>query len=681
MFEDVKNIDVESSSTVLSKKFFEEAQTTRTLRNIKKTLEQSMLKKYNISDPDKVNDMLKIHGLHRDNFDFVKLIEKFLSERLNEISIDDNSNKNERTISGVIKEVTQSLDKAIGYDYLYRVCKELYGKAEAKRLMGELYDFSLGLNDSSKILLPYCWALDASNIVIEGRDFGVLPSGPAKRVSSYISALCETIHQMSNHLAGAIAIGTLFIDIAHLLIYKEKVSFSTLTSDSSFRKSLENEFQQFVHSVNHLSRNSVESPFTNISIFDRPKLKSFIGDDNMGWYFPKEGVSDETHLSMEHSSYIVEYIIELQKIFLQFFDKGDPKNDGRQYRFPVVTINISKHKNKEGAWDVSDSKALKDASKLEIFRYNIFSSEGTKIASCCRLISNAELMDYANQSNSFGGSAISLGSHRVVTVNYNRIANECSSIEDYYIKLENRIVDAAKILKAHKELLVQFEKKGFHPFITNKWISLKKMFSTIGVMGIVEAQQTLENRFKIKEDMIEKSLIRTNEITNEIATEFNLAFNIEQIPGESFASRLAKADKIICGDNNIPHIIYSNQFIPLWEDSTLYERMELDGKYNALYSGGGIVHFTLGEKTTSKQNESLIREAIRVGNEHFALNAIYSECESHHNIFGKVESCPKCGKQIIEYYTRVVGFFTPVGSWNKERKEWEFPKRVIGSVE
>ena len=38
---------------------------------------------------------------------------------------------------------------------LYGVMKDLYGQAEAKVLSGDLYDFSLGLSDSTNILIPY----------------------------------------------------------------------------------------------------------------------------------------------------------------------------------------------------------------------------------------------------------------------------------------------------------------------------------------------------------------------------------------------------------------------------------------------------------------------------------------------------------------------------------------------
>ena len=40
--------------------------------------------------------------------------------------------------------------------------KESYGKEEANRLIGEILDLSLGLSDSTNILKPYCWSLDAS---------------------------------------------------------------------------------------------------------------------------------------------------------------------------------------------------------------------------------------------------------------------------------------------------------------------------------------------------------------------------------------------------------------------------------------------------------------------------------------------------------------------------------------
>ena len=131
------------SQVVLSPVMFEEATTVRTLKNIKKTLSQSLKTKYEIEDKDTAEILLKMSGIHIDNFDFVKNIETIINAKLNDISLDDNANKNEKTISGIIQEIKIAVDKAVGYDYLYRMCKELYGKPEAKRLMGNIYDYSL----------------------------------------------------------------------------------------------------------------------------------------------------------------------------------------------------------------------------------------------------------------------------------------------------------------------------------------------------------------------------------------------------------------------------------------------------------------------------------------------------------------------------------------------------------
>ena len=40
-----------------------------------------------------------------------------------------------------------------------------------------------------------------------------------------------------------------------------------------------------------------------------------------------------------------------------------------------------------------------------------------------------------------------------------------------------------------------------------------------------------------------------------------------------------------------------------------------------------------------------------------------------------MSDCPHCGGHSLGYFTRTIGYFTPVDSWNKTRREWEFPRR------
>jgi len=630
-----------------------------------------------------------MHGLHEDNFDFMNSFSKLIDNqtKLNDFSIDDNSNKNEKNIKGSLKEVELSVDKLIGFDMLYRTMKELYGQDEAKKLSASMYDYSLGLSDSSAILVPYCWALDASKLVTCGRDFGQLPSAPSHSIHSYIGALNETIHQMSSHLAGAIAVGTFFLDISHLLIYKQRVSLDKIKNDKATRKIIENQFQGFIHSVNSLTRNGMESPFTNVSIFDREKLTSLINDENYGWYFPKKNAvlvdnslgGEDLKLSQdEYKNFVLDYIFEVQKIYIELFDKGDPLNGGIQYRFPVTTINLSKHLEEDGKYHIAkDNELKKYIVKKDIARYNIFTSEGTKICSCCRLISDKEMLDMSSSVNSFGGSNVSLGSHRVLTTNFARIAYEANSYDEYLNILHERVESSAKILKAHRVLILKLNELGLQPFIKNGWINMDRMFSTFGVLGVVEADKILKERFNHKEfDYMADILIKFNEYTKEEATKLGFIYNIEQIPGESFAVRLAKSDKVLFDNPYNLDPLYANQFCPLWGNYSIHEKIQRDGKLNKLLSGGGIVHIQVSSEITPTQAENLIDEACEAGSEHFAINAVYSKClDCNFVVKDKIQVCPTCGSNHFDYYTRTIGYFAPVSSWNEVRRDWEFDKR------
>jgi ribonucleoside-triphosphate reductase len=665
-----------------SNKYHNPANTAYTRTQMYKALKINLNRKYkDVLSEEQINDVIEnimaIHGLTKTNFDGLSVIQRLIKSNINDVSIDDNSNKSEKTIASLYAESINPTKKIVGYDFLYRTLKEMYGKKRAKRLIGELLDYSLGISDSSNIMIPYCWALDASKLVTVGRDFGILPSKPCQRIDSYISSLCESIHQLSaSHLAGAIAIGTFFLDITHLAI-KMGITLDDVVNNTKTRKHFENEFQQFTHSVNHLSRNAQESPFTNLSIFGRSKIKYFITND-LDWYFTKpdwfNGSDDNWY------NYCTEYVYQIQKIFISFFDKGDPLNNGLPYRFPVVTINMSKVKNEEtGEFEIKDNRLLEDILNKDIYRYNIFVSEGNKTASCCRLLTDSEMLEMASQSNSFGAGALaSLGSHRVCTINFNRIALECKSVEDFWKIYKYRIEATRDILMGHKKLLKILTEAGLEPFIKNGWISLNRLFSTFGILGTTECARNMSKRFGLSEDEFKKDiLVYLNKYVKKYTNEYDgYIFNIEQIPAESFSVRLAKTDKLIFGDEAVDYPLYANQHVALWEDANIFERLEEDGKYNQLLTGGGIVHLTIAEKVSKEQARYLINHAVKVGCEHFALNATYSECENNHMTFGDNTICPECGGKIVDKLTRVVGFFVKVSDMSSTRREYDASKRV-----
>jgi len=670
---------------------FENSSINQAVNSIYKSLQSRLVKTYNV-DMEDVEDVadsiLKIHGMSKKDFSVIDKIENLIINNLNDESVDDNSNKNEKTIKGLIDEANNPFKKIIGYRFLYRKMMELYGKKEAKRLTALMYDSTLSMHDSTNLLLPYCWAFDASVLIDDGKFFGQLPSTPVKRIDSYISVLNEIIHQMSNHLAGAIAIGTLFMDIAHLLLLKENKTIEDL-KDKIYRKYVKNQYQKMVHGFNSLSRSGgTESPFTNISIFDRAKLKKLVQEYK--WYFYEKPEDQELKYNEE---YIIEFIIELQNIYMEFFDEGDPSNDGMPYRFPISTLNISRKKDKDDKWIIEDKQFLKSVCKKDIYRYNIFVSEGDKIASCCRLINDTEMIEYASQANSFGaGGSISLGSHRVITINFARLALISDSHASFISYLEAHVHNAKKILYAHKKLLENT--KQLQIFLAKDWIRLDRMFSTLGIIGYVEAEEILKNKFKeLKdEDMIGKMLEYFNHFVNSDNTEFSgCFFNIEQVPGESMAHRLPRVDKLLFGEDKVQYDIYANQFVPLWDTQTsIWDKMSKDGNYLKLLTGGGISHINTGEHITSKQAETLINYAVESNCEHFAITGTFCQCEDGHVIIGNRETCAKCGKPIKKKIARVVGFFVPVADMNHykqvydhaRRKEYmngDFDREIIGA--
>jgi ribonucleoside-triphosphate reductase len=541
-----------------------EATTTRTLKNITETLSKALKSKYDITDKEelktKIAQILKLHGLYTENFDPISFISKQVFGNLktvNDVSIDDNANKTDTNMTGVCVESFLPYQKLAGYDFLYQTIKELYGRNEAKKCTADMYDFSLALNDSTKILIPYCYCVDASKIVTEGRNFGQVHSSPAHRISTYISVLGDTIREMSFNIAGALAVGTLFLDVCHLAIYRERITLDDLRTDKKVRKAMTNHFQQFIHTVNHYSRNAVESPFTNVSCFDRDKLSSLIDDDNYGWYFPKKAAIVEDN-NLEDTkeafkNFILDYIEELQEVYIDVFDEGDPLRGGLQYPFPVTTINISTHQKEDGTREMmsENNRLLNYITKKDVSRYNIYCSEGTKVASCCRLISDSDFLAYAGGVNSFGGSQVSLGSHRVVTINFARCAYEASSYDDFKKIVSERAKRMGKILKAHKVLILKLEQLGKQPWITNGWIDMTHMFSTFGCAGYLEASEILKAKFNhVDFDYMKDFLVYFNDECKKVADEENIIFNIEAIPAESMAPKLAQADIIICGDED-----------------------------------------------------------------------------------------------------------------------------------
>ena len=121
--------------------------------------------------------------------------------------------------------------------------------------------------------------------------------------------------------------------------------------------------------------------------------------------------------------------------------------------------------------------------------------------------------------------------------------------------------------------------------------------------------------------------------------------------------------------------MYSNQWIPLTTQVDPFLRIHFSGKLDEKLSGGGILHITTGSKVSAEVQKRLLCFAAKQGVVYFAFNYILSKCSCGEITPSDIHICPKCGSGNIEHFTRVVGFLTPVKSWNAERRN-EFHYRV-----
>ena len=122
--------------------------------------------------------------------------------------------------------------------------------------------------------------------------------------------------------------------------------------------------------------------------------------------------------------------------------------------------------------------------------------------------------------------------------------------------------------------------------------------------------------------------------------------------------------------------LYKTQFTNPWEQMPIIERLKRDGELQEQLTGGSILHINIDKGVKGEQAKYLIDLAIKHNCGHFAVNATYGECKCGHNFLGKEKSCPRCGGTSITFFTRVIGYLSPVVNWSHIKQEFDFKNRV-----
>ena len=598
-------------------------------------------------------DFEYINGLHPSQLDYSEFLDKFVEKgTMADATIDPNANANHKDIRSFMTEKGKSEDKLFGLNKIFTEIKKMWGLRTAKQWLEQEFSKGFYLNDSaSASYFPYCWANDLTRLATEGLFFlGGYNSQPPKHLTTYFDDVIEFVSFLSNRQSGAVGLPNVIVWAYYF--WKHDCENGYYLKDP--QTYLKQNFQKFIYRLNQPFLRIDQCAFTNVSIFDRPYLESLFG----GMEFPDGSfVIDQ-----------IEELIECQKTFMEVVSEIRTEN---MFTFPVLTFSLlykdNEFQDQEFAHWASDHNIKWSDS-------NFFVSDNVGVLSnCCRLLSDTKKLDAFI--NSIGGTALSVGSCRVSTVNLVRIAYEAKCNKKKYLEiLKDRVLLDCKALTAMRRVLERNIEKGLLPNYQDGAVELDKQFCTIGGIGMYEVMDMFgyinTDDFGNKSYSDEGVEFATEILTtmNEVKDSFecDFTFNIEMIPAENCAGVICTADNLLYEQDK--YFIYSNQWIPLTEQCTIQEKCRLGSLFDKQCGGGCIAHIDIENRFATKEEAwNMLNYVASKGVIYFAFTTKISVCEDKHAFIG-TQTCPRCGKPVADQYARVVGFYTPVSSYQKIRK-------------
>ena len=568
-------------------------------------------------------------------------------------TIDPNANANHRDIRSFMTEKGKSEDKLFGLNKIFLEIKKKWGLRTAKAWLEQEFSKGFYLNDSSSAsYFPYCWANDLSRLAREGLFFlGGYNNQPPKHLDTYFDDVIEFVSFLSNRQSGAVGLPNVIIWAYYF--WKIDVQNGHYFNDPDTY--LKQYFQKFVYRLNQPFLRIDQCAFTNVSIFDRPYLESLFG----GLEFPD-------------GSFAIDQIEEIMKCQRLFMDVVSDIRTENMFTFPVLTYSLL---YKNGKFEDEETARWACYHNIKWSDSNFFVSDNVGVLSnCCRLLSDTQKLDAFV--NSIGGTALSVGSCRVSTINLMRIAYETKFNKKKYIELlKDRVLLDCKALTSMRHILKRNIEKGLLPNYQDGAVELDKQYCTIGILGMYEVIDSfglVETDEFGNKSYTDEGLEFASEILdtiNQVKDEFecDLSFNVESIPRENCAGVICTADNLLFEQDK--YFIYSNQWVPLTEQCTIQEKCRLGSILDKKCGGGCIAHIDIENRFPTKESAwDMLNYVASKGVIYFAFTTKISVCEDKHSFIG-VQTCPICGKPVADQYARVVGFYTPVSSYQKIRKK------------
>lgn len=588
---------------------------------------------------------------------------------------DPNANMNLKNVANMESEVYKFENRKTQRTMLYDEIEKLYGKDLADQYLYDLEHHIIYSHDeaSTPVIKNYCEAVTLFPLLEGTGSLDGTSTKAPKHLDSFCGQLVNATFLLASQCKGAVAFGEFFNFFDHFAVmdYGEEYDLKRdvyvdnpliFEYPDTIEDKIKQQFQHVVFNWNQPAGNrGAQSPFTNISYYDENYWHALFDD----FSFP-DGSKPEWRR--------IDY---LQRLFIHWFNNARSET---LLTFPVETMALL-----TDGKDVIDKNYKNLTTEMYAKGHSFFtylSDNPDSLASCCRLRNQIteNVFSFTN-----GLTGVQTGSCNVITINLNRmVQNYCKNITwdrketsiEFWNGLQNYLTQIVERVHkyhiAYKTMLYEWEANGMFTASKAGYISMSKLYSTIGLNGINEAAEFLGIKCSYNKQYKDFCQLITGTISelNKKNSTKKFQFNTEFVPAESLSSKNYNWDKEdgywVPENRNL----YNSYFYLASDPNTsILDRFKLHGReFTGTLDGGVGLHCNLEEHLSQKQYEYLINYAIEVGCSYFTFNVPNCQCdkcghiEKHH-----FDKCPKCGSEETTDWTRIIGYLRPVKKFDKER--------------
>lgn len=511
----------------------------------------------------------------------------------------------------------------------------------------------------------YCAGWSLKDLLQQGFNGvpGAIAAGPAKHFSSAVGQIVNFLGTLQNEWAGAQAFSSFDTYMAPFV-----------RLDDMTYAQVKQCMQELIFNLNVPSRWGTQTPFTNLTFdwtcpADLADEHPLIGDD----------VCDFAYGDLQAEMDLI------NRAFMEVMTEGDA--EGRVFTFPIPTYNITR----DFDWDAPNTELLFTMTAKYGLPYfqNFINSEldpGMIRSMCCRL--QLDLRELLKRGNGLFGSAEQTGSVGVVTINMARLGYLYADDEAALTARLDELLEIGRDTLELKRTVIQHHiDAGLFPFTKRYLGTLDNHFSTLGVNGMNEMVRNFtRDAYDLTDPRGHAMCVRLLDHVRDKMVEFQEAtghlYNLEATPAEGTTYRFAKEDRkrypgiLQAGTESNPYYTNSSQ-VPVGYTDDPFEAQEMQEELQTKYTGGTVLHLYMNERISSAAAcKELVRRSLTAfRTPYITITPTFSICPVHGYLVGEHLTCDKCAELHpeaepveCEVWTRVMGYFRPVRSFNIGKK-------------